>query len=349
MCDMHCSKNTFKTFLDSKLDVIFPILISIYLIILYVPMFLNDGSLINTDQPMWTTITYLMKHNIIPEQKWFWNIITDRENAGYLMGGNYSLNLIILWLTSHLFNPALSVKIFLFLCVLSIIISIYFVSSKISNPIIGIITAFLSIPIIFLDANTGMCYTYLSFSFALLFWLSSLKFLKSFSAKYWMLSVLLTTLSIYTHPIGFISCLSIWISLLLFALRNRKFKPFDKITALYFVIPFISLLLSAPQIFAVLFSTSDIDSQQIISSCHSSLLKPTLEKTLSFDTYFRNQTGDRGQLFLFFFGVVGLASVFKKQNQFKLPLISLYVVLFLMVSKSLMFSPIKPNIFINCR
>ena len=222
MSDMNYSKNTFKTFLDSKLCVIFPILISIYLIVIYIPMFINDGSLINSDQPMWTTITYLMKHIIIPDQKWFWNIITDRENAGYLIGSNYSLNLIILWLISHLFNPALSVKIFLFLCVFSIIISIYFVSSKILNPIVGIITALLSIPVVFFDANKGMCYTCLSFSFSLLFFLSSLKFLKGISLKHWVLSVLLTTLSIYTHPIGFISCLS----LLVYYLLLLKFSPF---------------------------------------------------------------------------------------------------------------------------
>ncbi|PNX47851.1 MAG: hypothetical protein BV456_10465, partial [Thermoplasmata archaeon M8B2D] len=130
-----------------------------------------------------------MKKEIISDQKWFWNIITDRENAGLVMGRSYSLNCISLWLLTHFFSPALSTKIFLFFCVFSIIVSIYFVSSKLSNPIIGIITALLGIPIIFLDANEGMCYTYLSFSFALLFWMSSIKFFKSISTKYWMLSV----------------------------------------------------------------------------------------------------------------------------------------------------------------
>ena len=200
---MHYFKYKYRIFLESKLSVIIAILISIYLIILYASMFLNKSSLITTDQPMWTTFAYLLKTKIIPDQKWFWNIITDRENAGHLVGGTYSLNLISLWLLTHFFSPALSVKIFLFLCVISVIISIYFVSSKLSNPIIGIITALLSIPIVFLDANNGMCYSYLSFSFALLFWLSSLKFFKSFSAKYWML--------LCSSDNSFYICSSYWI------------------------------------------------------------------------------------------------------------------------------------------
>ena len=74
---MHYAK--FKIFLESKLCVIFPILIYIYLIIIYAPMFLNDSPLVTSDQPMWTNVTYLMKHEIIPDTKWFWNIIADRE------------------------------------------------------------------------------------------------------------------------------------------------------------------------------------------------------------------------------------------------------------------------------
>jgi hypothetical protein len=160
-----------------------------------------------------------------------------------------------------------------------------------------------------------------------------------------MLSVLLVTLSIYTHPIGFIACLSIWISLLIITLKNKKLKPFDKIAVFYFVIPFISLLLSAPQIFAILFSTSDPGFQQIISTYHSDFFSPTLKKTLMLNTYTPNYVGFRGQFFLFFFWVVGLVSIFKKENQLKLPFISLFVVLFLLVSKMLMLSPIKPNVF----
>ena len=46
-----------------------------------------------------------------------------------------------------------------------------------------------------------------------------------------------------------------------------------------------------------------------------------------------------------FFGIIGLVSVFKKENQLKVPLIFLCVVMFLLVSKFLMLSPIKPDIF----
>lgn len=341
---MHYSKNKFKKFIDSKSCFILSILTSVYLIILYAPMFLNEGSLITTDQPMWTTFTYLMKREIIPDQKWFWNVITDRENAGLVMGHSYSLNIISLWLLTHVFSPVLSVKIFLFLCALSITVSIYFVSSKLSNPIIGVIPALLSIPVFFLNANEGMCYSYLSFSFALLFWFSSLKFFESLFSKYWILSVLLTTLSIYTHPIGFIACLSIWVSLLLFVVGNKEVKPLNKVAVVYFIIPFISLLLSAPQIFAM-FNLSSDQGYHFISTYPGNSLSPTLEKTLNLDTYFPNYIWFKGKFFLFFFWAAGLVSVFKKDNQLKLPLISLYVVLFLLVSKSLMLSPIKPHFF----
>ena len=342
---MHSSKDKFKKCLDSKLSIIFPILISSYLIIIYAPMFLHEGSLIQMDQPMWTAFTYLMKKEIIPDQKWFWNIITDRENAGLILGGPYSLNLIVMWLLTHFFNPALSVKIFLLLCVLSITVSIYFFSSKYLNPVIGIITALLIIPVIFKNANNGMCYSYLSFSFAFLFWISSLKFLKSISTTYWMLSVILITLSLYTHPIGIIASLSIWISLLTLELKDRKFKSCDKVLVLYFIIPFISLLLAAPQIVPIFFSISDPGQQQIIISKGSSYFFPTLKKTLNFNTYLPNYVGLKGKLFLLFFGIVGFVNVFKKDNQLKIPLISLFAVLLLLVSKMLMLSPVKPFIF----
>lgn len=134
-------------------------------------------------------------------------------------------------------------------------------------------------------------------------------------------------------------------SLLMVAIRKRKIKPFDKMVALYFVVPFISLLLSAPQIFAILFSAADIGSQQIISSYYGALYHPSFKESLSLKTYMGSLAGIKGQVFLLFFGIAGLISVFKKKNNIRLPLISLCLVLFLLVSRFLMLSPVKPNIF----
>lgn len=157
-----------------------------------------------------------------------------------------------------------------------------------------------------------------------------------------MISVFLTTLSIYTHPIGFISCLLIWFSLLVYILIKRSSKPFDKTKVLYFVIPFISLLLSAPQTCAMLFSTRG---QQISSTHDSSFFIPSIIATLMLDRHYPLSVGPIGKLFLLFFGFVGFVSVSKKDYQLKLPLIFLFIGLFLLVSKYFMLSPLKVSIF----
>ena len=343
-------------FLYSRINAIFPILLCIYLAYLLWPAFMDETSLIRTDQPMWTSFTHLLKHEIFPDQKWFWGIITDRENAGLSMGHSYSLNIILLWILSHVFNPATSVKIILFISLLSLTISVYFVSSKLTDPLLAIIPALLIIPIIFPLAARGMAYSHLSLSFALFFWLSSLKFLKTFGSKDWLISVLLVTFAVYAHPVGSITCMAIWAALIFSTVINKSHKPLRKVTLLYFFIPFLSIILAAPQTYSLFFTGSRKISQSKQYSQSNEVIqrnslkvdgpkkRPTLSRSLNFDTYLQ-EYGIKGKIFILFFSVVGLVAIIKKENDLKLPLLAIYLTGFLLASRLLILFPVQISFF----
>ena len=317
-----------------------------------------DGtSLIRSDQPMWTAFTHVIKHEVFPDQKWFWGIITDKENAGLTMGKSYSLNIILLWILSHIFNPATSVKIILFISLLSLSISLYFVSAKLTDPLFAIIPALLSIPIIFPLAARGMAYSHLSLSFALFFWLSSLKYLKKFRSKDWLISVLLVTIAIYAHPIGFLTCMAIWTALIFCTVRNKCQKPLRRVTVLYFIIPFLSIMLASPQTYTQFFSGSKKISQTKQHSQSNNVnqrnilridgqnKRPTLSRSLNLATYLK-EFGINGKIFIVFFAVVGLVAIVKKENNLKLPILAIYLTGFLLASRLLVLFPVKINFFL---
>ena len=357
----------------STIKVIFPILIIfIYLSILLGPVLLDETPLLRSDQPMWTSFTHVMKQEVIPDQKWFWGIITDRENAGLVMGSTYSLNIILLWLLSHIFAPATSVKVLLLISLASLTISLFLVSAKLTNPLFAIIPALLCIPIILPQAAAGMAYSHLSLSFAIFFWLSSLAFLKGFSLKYWLICVLLVTISIYAHPMGFIACITIWITLLFCTAIDSYQKPDRKVTVLYIMIPLLSLMLASPQIYSLFFSGSkkpfifssspktlqpvqpELQKNQVRSykdiqksvflGRYGKEIKPTLDRSLNFNLYLK-RFNLKGKLFIFLFAMIGLVAVVKKENSLKLPLAGLYIAGFILASGLLLLSPVQPRIF----
>ena len=344
--------------LYTRINIIFPILICIYLAIVLWPTFMDGTSLIRSDQPMWTSFTHELKHEVFPDQKWFWGIITDRENAGLTMGSSYSLNIILLWILSHIFNPATSVKIILFISLLSLSISLYFVSAKLTDPLFAIIPALLSIPIIFPLAARGMAYSHLSLSFAFFFWLSSLKLLKRFRLKDWLISVLLLTISIYAHPIGFLTCMVIWTALMFCTVRDKYQQPLRRVTVLYFIIPFLSIMLASPHTYPKFSSGSNKISQikqhsqsnkviqRNILRIDSPKKKPTLSRSLNLDAYL-TEFGIKGKIFIVFFAVVGLVSIVKKENNLKLPILAIYLTGFLLASRLLSLFPVKNSFFLT--
>lgn len=339
------------------IKIIFPILVFIYLAILLRPIFSDETALLRLDQPMWTSFTHVMKHEVISDQKWFWGIITDRENAGLVMGSSYSLNIIFLWLLSHIFTPATSVKLLLLISLASLTISLYLVSAKLTNSLFAIIPALLCVPIILPQAAGGMAYSHLSLSFALFFWLCSLTFFKRRRLTDWFISVLLVTIAIYAHPMGFIACMAIWIALLYCTVRNEHQKSLKKVTVLYFIIPLLSLMLASPQTFNLLFAgskktlqskqqqiQSNNDTQKATLSRHGHKLKPTLARSLNFNLYLEH-FGLKGKLFIFFFAMTGLVAVVKKEKSLKLPLAALYIAGFILASGLLLLSPVQPTLF----
>jgi hypothetical protein len=100
-----------------------------------------------------------------------------------------------------------------------------------------------------------MWYNQLSIALALWFWLTLEQYLKRGLDRYWILAFCLFALTIYCHPLGLFGEILIWVSFLIyFIIRNkgrRNWIAFVKLLS----IPVISLMLAAPQIFAILSSS----------------------------------------------------------------------------------------------
>ena len=212
-----------------------------------------------------------------------------------------------------------------------------------------------------------MAYSHLSLSFAIFFWLSSLKFLKTISLKDWLISVLLVTVAIYAHPMGFIACMTIWITLLFCTVIDSYQKPFGRVTVLYLMIPLLSLMLASPQTFNLFFAgskkplsfsgspkTLQPKQQQarsyreiqksIFLGRYGSDITPALDKSLNFNFYLKHFTLKQ-KLFIFILAMTGFVALVKKENSLKLPLIALYSTGFILASSLLLLSPVQPKLF----
>ena len=323
-----------------------PLLLVSGVLLIFNPLFLNSGPHLIMDQPMWTAFTQVMSREIIPEQKWFWGIITDRENAGLVMGQSYSLNIILLWLLHFLFPVDLCVKIFLFLSVVVFTLAFYLVGRKFMHPFWAMLASFFILGEIFLNAVNGMWYSYLAIGLALLFWITSLRFLEQPAPKFWILSVLLLALTLYAHPMGFIAGMVIWIFLLGTILLDRGNPHRLKLTGFYFSIPWIALLLASPQVGAMLSpqfeKLGEPSFYQDIRNLPSLSWEAWLKKIMKIQ-YSEIRHLDA----LLFFGLLGLLVLFKKEPKLKGPAYGIYCMGVFLTSEMILLLPDPPNLLLK--
>lgn len=230
----------------------YPVVLTLLICAIFLPIFLNSGPLLEVDQPVWTSIAYLLKTEIVPEQKWFWGIHVSQENAGLTLGENYSFSLIILWVLSILFEVILAVKIATLFSALILALSFYYLAINFSRPVFAAIAAFIFVSGTYGYITDGMWYHSIAIAFSLLFFNFIVKYLKDQKIVSWLLSLAFLLLSFYTHPIGALGSVFVWFVLFIYILFSRDII-LRKETILSFLLLLISsILLAAPQWLALL-------------------------------------------------------------------------------------------------
>ena len=230
---------------------IYPLLISFYLIIVFFPAFYSQGPLLQTDQPLWTTVAYLMRSDIFPDQGWFWNVIFDQGGAGQTMGKIYSIPLILPWLFTSFFSAATAIKLATFVSSLLFLLTFYYVAKLFVLDGYALLCTLLILTLMFDNIVSGMWYNYFALGCGLSFWLCCHHFLKDRSRTAFICGTFSFTLGFYAHPVGIVLCAAVLLAYLIVVVvsdDSRKFIIFS-----CFLCMFCSgILLAFPQVQAIL-------------------------------------------------------------------------------------------------
>ncbi len=321
-----------------RLKKLYWLLIFVWVYILVSPIFGDSSPFITKDQPTWTAIAYVLHDEIVPNQKWFWSVITDREHGGLVLGDSYSLNLILLWLFTLFASAAFSVKLLTLLNIFLFGFFFYIFMLNFVKPKYAFMASLMAISATFINSMYGMSYANLSIGFGLMFWYFMNKFVEGYSLRHYFGCIVFLTLSLYGHPLGFLPSLIIWA---LMFIRNLFVKPsnFYRSVIIASSIPCISFLFSAPQLISILNNLSFTDG--IYQS--SILMVPVSLKELILYSMGRGilNVPNSLRLFGYSFALVGAFYFFRKKDFNKYIFLLLFVFFLLVASKYIVYSPIR--------
>jgi hypothetical protein len=227
--------------------------ILMFTLCLFLPAFLHEGPLLQTDQPLWVAATHVWFHQVIPAEKWIWGTITDRAGAGQIMGDSYSASLILPCLFHLVFSEFTAVKMSMLLCAFVFLVSMFRVARLYVGPRLALLTSFLVFSPIFDNLVSGMWYNYLSLAFALLFWCACDQYVRRTRRTK---SLVWTSLSfagaVYSHPIGVFMIGAIWVAYCLLIILTERTRGKWLLLVGMTAAPVVGLLLAAPQVFGIL-------------------------------------------------------------------------------------------------
>ncbi len=229
-----------------------PILLVGVVLWICLPVFFHAGPLLQTDQPVWTVVAHQLKTEVVRDQKWFWGIVFDQENAGQVLGTSYSLNLILLWLFAKWFEAEAAVKLATVISALVLTLGMYAAARVLLPPVLAAGAAFIVFASVSAHLLEGTWYNHLAIGLALACWYFLTRYFVRPSAIRWAAGVLTFSLSIYAHPIGAIGAGLAWLGNL--PAPGRRFCQWRRNVAarFYLAIPLVALLLASPQVLAVL-------------------------------------------------------------------------------------------------
>jgi len=241
------------TFPVSKLQasvLIYPLLIFFYLVIVFFSAFYSQGPLLQTDQPLWATVAYLMRTEVFADQGWFWNVIFDQGGAGQNIGKNYSIPLILPWLFTFFFSAATAVKLAVFVSTLLFLLAFYYVARLFVPGCYALLCSLVILTPMFDNIVSGMWYNYFALGCGLSFWLCCHYFFNTKSLAALICGTFSFALAIYSHPVGVILCVAILLAYLIIVVVLEESHKLVLISC--FLSMFCSgILLAFPQVLAV--------------------------------------------------------------------------------------------------
>ncbi|MDH7513618.1 MAG: hypothetical protein QHH14_11790 [Clostridiales bacterium] len=227
--------------------------ICLLLIILYItgsflPLLIRKGEPLQLDLPVWTAVTHVLRTEVLPQQKWFWGILIEREAAGYIAGELYSIPIILPWIISSFLPADMTIKLICLLTGLFLSLGFYYFASRFTKPLYSMLGALLMYVACFEIITDGMWYQPFSIALGLFFWIAFEKYLKQKSMGMWAFSVILLTLVFLSHPVGSLGVILIWGASLVFHMIDKK--DANTKSALFKIISMliISIMLAAPQL-----------------------------------------------------------------------------------------------------
>ena len=343
-------KTNFQQYNSSRSHLLYLILISFYLILIFFPAFLSQSPLLQTDQPMWTAMSHLMEKEIFPEQKWFWGVITDRAGAGQKMGTTYSISIILPWLFSIFFPAATAVKMAMLFSTLFFTAAFFYVARLYMPNLFALIASLSILTPLFDYIVSGLWYNCFALGCGLIFWISSNNFIKNKSKGYFASAVLFFSLAIFSHPVGVILCFAIFIAYLILIMASQEENKW-KLFFIFLSIPCISIFLSFPQLQTILgldaTSTSLIKETRIHEYPVTNIVE-TLRRLLFFRVWgvaepsMLMALNILSVLLLCLYGFFSLST--KKDYEKLLPLIALFIITSILVSRIYNFFEIDSSV-----
>lgn len=294
------------------------------------------------DYPVWTV--YAQKNSSIKILDfWPFEVPVLTFFAGKGLGSTYSTPLILPFLLTKLVNASLSVKICYLLTLVLTFHSFFLMCSKYSKRSIAAFTAFICVQLVANNdqIKAGMWYNFMSINFSAYFiycWDNYLA--KEVSKKLnFLLSILCWTLSIYTHPIGNITCGLYWFASL--TLYRNKISDHIFILGIVCLLGFPQLIqqIRNPHSDGTTLVNSNRLTSSPITSCTISFkkilfpLKIWCNKNLNWMRFYEptlSWTNRLKYIFLPFllFGVLSHIKYYKEKSKFIILLFGLYLYLF---------------------
>jgi hypothetical protein len=227
-------------------------LICLYALLVFSPCVVNPGPLLQTDQPMWAATAHLWSTEVIPTQGWIWGTVTDRAGAGQVMGELYSLSIILPALLHGVLDIDTSVKVSMVISAITFMLGMFLAASLCLPRRYALLAAVMVLNPVFDNLVSGMWYNYFSLGLALSFWYLCDGFLHNPKAIWRpVVGACLLALSVYSHPVGLVLCLTIWASYLFLGITDPHVSP-RRCGFVFSAMLLSGVLLAAPQIFALL-------------------------------------------------------------------------------------------------
>ena len=215
------------------------------------PVFINGGPTPCADWPAWWSLCHFMKCEIVPEQRWLWDVIWSQGNGGMVIGGPYSLPFISALATElpGLYYTRSEANIHDF-CRPSYFGSVPHLARpwcpRLIACVAGLVVLLRTIDLV----NDGMWYDTASVAMALLFAVILSRHLRHPAAGSWTMACLLLTMALYTHPLGAVLGCSCWLGAFVHSAVHRSAGDPGRLATLALIL-LTSMLLAAPQLAAL--------------------------------------------------------------------------------------------------